>query len=122
MAHRLLIDEDVRFLLAETLRRRGYDAVHVLERNRGGRSDPDQLDFAVTQRRAILTHNIAHFVVLDREYHATRKTHYGILVCNQVPFRELLRRTLRCLSRLTAEEVHNRVALSANDRETVGWA
>jgi predicted nuclease of predicted toxin-antitoxin system len=110
MAHiRLFIDEDVRLLLAETLRRRGYDAVHVLERDRGGRNDPDQLAFAVAQRRAILTHNVGHFVVLDREYHATRRTHCGILVCNQVPFRELLRRTPRCLSRLTAEQVRNRV-------------
>ena len=50
-AARLLIDEDVRLLLAEILRQRGYDAWHVLERNRGGRSDAEQLAFAVTQRR-----------------------------------------------------------------------
>ncbi len=65
---RLLIDEDVRPLLADTLRRRGYDAVHVLERDRSGRSDPDQLASASTQRRAMLTHNIRHYVLLDRGF------------------------------------------------------
>lgn len=108
-AIRLLIDEDVRLLLAEILRQRGYDARHVLERDRGGRSDPDQLAFAVTQRRAMLTHNIRDYVLLDRNYQATGKAHHGILVCDQVPFRELLRRTVRCLSRLTAGDVRNRV-------------
>ena len=33
----LLLDEDVRVVLSEILRQRGYDAVHVLEVDRGGR-------------------------------------------------------------------------------------
>jgi hypothetical protein len=49
---RLLIDEDVRPLLAETLRQRGFDAKHVDELKRSGLSDPEQLAFAVKQRRA----------------------------------------------------------------------
>jgi predicted nuclease of predicted toxin-antitoxin system len=43
----LLLDEDVRVLLADILRQRGYDAVHVLEVGRGGKSDPEQLAYAV---------------------------------------------------------------------------
>ena len=42
----LLLDEDVRPLLADILRQRGYDAVHVLELKRTGKSDIDQLEFA----------------------------------------------------------------------------
>lgn len=34
----LFLDEDVRPLLAEILRQRGYDVVHVLEVGRGGRA------------------------------------------------------------------------------------
>ena len=37
----LLLDEDVRPLLAEILRQRGYDAIQVLEVSRGGKSDPE---------------------------------------------------------------------------------
>lgn len=45
-AIRLLVDEDVRPLLTETLRRRGFDTQHVVELERGGLSDPEQLAFA----------------------------------------------------------------------------
>jgi predicted nuclease of predicted toxin-antitoxin system len=106
---RLLIDEDVRPLLAQTLRQRGFDAKHVDELKRSGLSDLEQLAFAAKQRRAILTHNVRHYVLLDREYRAKGQTHYGILVCDQVPFRELLRRTMRCLSRKSDAEIRNQV-------------
>lgn len=96
-------------MLAETLRQRGFDAQHVNELKRSGLSDPEQLAFAVKQRRAIVTHNIRDYVVLDREYRTTKRLHYGILVCDQVPFRELLRRVLRCLGRQTEADIHNRV-------------
>jgi predicted nuclease of predicted toxin-antitoxin system len=105
----LFLDEDVRVLLAEILRQRGYDAVHVLDVGRGGKSDPDQLAYAVSQGRAMLTHNIRDYLLLDRAYQKQGREHHGIIVSDQVPLRELLRRTLRCLSRYTAEEIQNRV-------------
>jgi predicted nuclease of predicted toxin-antitoxin system len=105
----LLLDEDVRPLLAETLRQRGFDARHVDEPKRSGLSDAEQLAFAAKQRRAFLTHNIRDFVLLDRAYRMKGLTHYGILVCDQVPFRELLRRTLRCLDRESEADIRNRV-------------
>lgn len=37
----LYLDEDVRVLLAEVLRNRGYNASHVLEVGRTGKSDPN---------------------------------------------------------------------------------
>jgi hypothetical protein len=108
-AIRLLIDEDVHLLLSETLRRRGFDAQHVVELNRAGLSDPEQLAFAVGQRRAFLTHNIRDYVLLDRDYRAKGQSHHGILVSDHVPFRELLRRTLRCLGRKTKADIHNQI-------------
>jgi len=109
VAIRLLIDEGVRPLLAGTLQQRGFDARHVDELKRGGLSDPEQLAFAVHQRRAIVTYNIRDYVLLDREYRAKRQPHYGILVCDQVPFRELLRWMLRCLGRQSEADIRHRV-------------
>ena len=103
----LLLDEDVRLVLGEILRQRGYDALHVVEVGREGKSDPEQLTYAVSQRWAILTHNIRHFRLLHEQYQEQGKEHAGIIVSNQVPLRELLRRALRCLSRYKAEEVKN---------------
>jgi len=105
----LLLDEDVRPLLAEILRQRGCDAVHVLEVSRGGKSDPEQLAYAVSQGRVMLTHNIRDYLLLDRKYQTQRKEHHGVIVSDQVPLRELLRRTLRCLNQRTAEETRNQV-------------
>jgi hypothetical protein len=81
----------------------------VLEVGRGGKSDPEQLAYAVSQEQTMLTHNICDYLRLDRQYQAQGKEHRGILVSDQVPLRELLRRTLRCLSRYTAEEMRNQV-------------
>lgn len=102
-------DEDVRPLLAEILRQRGYDAVHVLEVNRAGLGDREQSAYATEQQRAILTHNIRDFVVIDRAYRAEGIEHYGIVVSDQVPLRSLLRRTLRCLSHQSTTQMYNRV-------------
>jgi predicted nuclease of predicted toxin-antitoxin system len=103
----LLLDEDVRVKLGEILRQRGYDVIHVLEAGRTGKTDPEQLVYATTQHRAILTHNIRDFRVLNKQYHHEGKEHFGILLSDQIPLRDLLRRTLRFLGRHTAEEVKN---------------
>jgi predicted nuclease of predicted toxin-antitoxin system len=110
----LLLDEDVRVTIGAILRQRGYDVIHVLEADRTGKTDPEQLAYAVSQQRAILTHNIRHFILLNKQYHEEGKEHFGILLSDQVPLRELLRRTLRFLSRRTAEDVKNN-ALWLND-------
>lgn len=39
----LYLDEDVRVLLSEVLKSRGYNAVHVLEVGRSGKSDSENL-------------------------------------------------------------------------------
>jgi predicted nuclease of predicted toxin-antitoxin system len=104
----LLLDEDVRPLLAEVLRGRGFDAIHVLEVGRAGKSDSDQLEYAVAESRTVFTHNIRDFLLLDRDLRAKRRSHHGIIASDQIQFRELLRRTLRCLSRLDAEALADR--------------
>ena len=105
----LLLDEDVRVVLAEILRQRGYDAIHVLEVARAGKSDPEQLAYAANEGRVILTHNIRDYRVLDRKYQDLGKEHAGIILSNQLPLRELLRRTLRCLNRHTDEQARNKL-------------
>jgi predicted nuclease of predicted toxin-antitoxin system len=106
---RLYLDEDVRVLLADILRQRGYDAIHVLEVNRNGLTDLEQLSYAVSQQRAIVTHNIGDFMRLDQQYQAQGKEHYGIMVSDQVSLSELLRRTLKCLNQYTAQDAYNQV-------------
>jgi predicted nuclease of predicted toxin-antitoxin system len=104
----LYLDEDIRVLLGQVLRSRGYDVVHVLELGREGKSGLEQLDFSAGQGWAILTHNIKDYVKLAKSYEVPGKNHYGIIVSNHLPFAELLRRTLRLLSACSKEELINR--------------
>jgi len=105
----LLLDEDVRPRLGEILRQRGYDAIHVLEVGRAGKTDSEQLAYAVNEQRSILTHNIRHFGLLNQRYHEEGREHFGILLSAQVPLRDLLRRALRFLGRHAAEDVKNNI-------------
>lgn len=105
----LYLDEDVRVLLAEVLRSRGYKAVHVLEVKRTGKSDDEQLAYAVGKKMAMLTHNIGDYIKLSRSYIKENKEHFGIVVSDQMPFNELLRRALKFLSSNSRESVKNRI-------------
>ena len=105
----LYLDEDVRVLLAEVLRNRGYTVSHVLEVGRNGKSDSEQLAFAIKHKMAILTHNIKDYVVLSKSYAALGKRHFGIIVSDQIPFNELLKRALRFLSSNTKKHIENRI-------------
>ena len=62
----LYLDEDVSVLVASLLRARGFVAVTTLEAGRLGQSDAGQLEYAVEQRKVLLTHNRADFEALAR--------------------------------------------------------
>ncbi len=105
----LYLDEDVRVLLAEILRDRGYRAVHVLEVNRSGKSDEEQFTYAVNKGMTIFTHNIRDYIRLSENFLKSGRSHYGVVVSRQLPFGELLKRTLRFLSLNSRESVKNKI-------------
>jgi predicted nuclease of predicted toxin-antitoxin system len=91
---RLLLDEDVHLPLAAALRKRGHDAVHIGETARLGRSDDDQLEFAANEERCLVTFNVGDFVRLYNRWLSAGQEHAGIIVSNQLPIGESLRRLL----------------------------
>lgn len=115
-AIRLLLDEDVRPLLAEVLQSHGYDVVAVGPLGMGGTPDPALLTWAVQQKRAILTHNTSDFVPLAGEYARNGWDHYGIIVSVRLPFRVLLARIFRLLAQKQSEDLHNRLEWLQNYR------
>lgn len=58
---KLYLDEDVDTLLAKVIRDRGYDVLSTHEANMHKSNDYQQIDFATSQGRAILTHNVRDF-------------------------------------------------------------
>jgi hypothetical protein len=103
----LYTDVDVGLKLAKQLRTRGFDAVSAIEAGNHHLFDQEQLDYAIADRRAILTFNKKHFEPLFEEYWHKGKEHYGIIISEQIPLGELLRRTLKLLDSISLDEMKN---------------
>ena len=109
MAIALYLDEDVDPLLAQVLCDRGFDCVSARDAHALGRSDHEQLAFATSHGRVILTFNVKDFVRLATESAASGRHHAGIVVSDHLPFRELLRRVLVLLQRHAYTDLTNRL-------------
>jgi uncharacterized protein with PIN domain len=104
---RLYIDEDLTDRIAVALRSRGYDVISAHEVKMRGGTDKEQLEFATKNNRIILTRNIKHFVILQREYYRHGLLHKGIIVTDYLPLKELMRRIMRFLNKKTMTEMRN---------------
>ena len=75
-----LFDEDVHPLAAEIARGLGLDAVSVHELGRTGLSDREQLSFAASESRVLVTRNRDDFIRLTIEYYQASEAHFGVLI------------------------------------------
>jgi hypothetical protein len=84
---RLCANENFPFLVVAELRRLGHDVTTVRETGKANRSTPDDeiLEFAVSERRAMLTLNRKHFIAL----HALRTGHAGSVADSSVHLRPI---------------------------------
>ena len=105
----LYLDEDVDVLIAQLLRARGFVVVTTQEAGQLRNSDAAQLAYAVNQHKTLLTHNRMDFEALAQTYFEAGQPHDGIIVAVRRPPWEIVRRLLRILNAVTAEEMHNQV-------------
>jgi len=103
------LDEDVSVLIADMLRARGFVAVTTHEAGLLGSTDAEQLEFAVGQRKAFLTHNRVDFESLARQYFSTSHTHYDIIIAVRRSPQEIVRRLLTIHDQVTADEMVNQI-------------
>jgi len=94
---KIFIDEDVHDGLAAALRREGFDALNAREAGRRQVPDSQQLEFALSQGRAILSFNLADYEALAEQYFWEDKQHFGIIVSPRRSFRATLHRLLKLL-------------------------
>lgn len=105
----LYLDEDVDVLVAPLLRARGYVALTAREAGQLRKSDEAQLAYAISQSKALLTHNRADFETIAKAYYAEGKLHYGIILATRHPPHEIVRRLMLILNQVTADEMQNQV-------------
>ena len=102
---RLHLDESVNPAIAEGLRLRGIDCTTSREVGLLGASDAEQLAFATSQQRTLVTTD-EDFLAL-----APRHPHAGILYWHQErrSIGEVIRRIVRLWEQYTSEAIRNQV-------------
>lgn len=112
----LYLDEDVWMGLATALRNQGHDVIHATEIGRQGLSDSQQLAFAVSEGRALLSHNTKDFVPLASLYFFEQRAHSGIILAPHLPKGELIRLTQNLLRKMQAAAIADTVQFLADYR------
>jgi predicted nuclease of predicted toxin-antitoxin system len=77
---RLYLDECVHAQAAQAFRSIEIDAIGAHELGNFRLSDDEQLEFAVSENRVLVTYNACHFVPMHEEWMASGKEHSGILL------------------------------------------
>lgn len=106
---RFFTDEDVYGAVAAQLRAAGFDAISTPEAGRLGCDDPDQLLWAFGQNRTLVTFNVSDFARLHHEWLAQGGHHAGLIVSQQRPIGDLLRRLLNLARSLSAADMQDRL-------------
>ena len=94
----LYLDEDVDVLLADLLKARGFDVLTTLAAQRLGATDAEQLAFATSVQRTLLTHNRVHFEQLIEAHFVAGLSHPGVIIAVRRDVYELTRRVLIILA------------------------
>jgi predicted nuclease of predicted toxin-antitoxin system len=105
---RLYFDRHIMTRLAVDLRDRGFDVLTTEEAGNDTASDQEQLVFASSEGRAILSFNIRDFAPLHEQWAQTSRAHAGIIVSRQLGSREygiLLQRMWRMLDHFSIDEM-----------------
>jgi predicted nuclease of predicted toxin-antitoxin system len=106
---KFLLDEDTPSKCAIALRKRGIDVIHIDEVSRKGLSDEEQLDFAISEQRCIVSFNIAHFVDLYSKCINLEKIHYGIIVNKHITLNELYYRLIAYYDKYSSDDLMNNI-------------
>jgi Domain of unknown function (DUF5615) len=105
----LYLDEDVSVLVAELIRARGFDVTTTLEAQNLGRTDREQLEYAIAHKQTLLTHNRADFEALAQSYFSSARSHHGSIIAVRHPPGEIVKRVLVVLNSITGDEIENQI-------------
>ncbi len=106
---RLHLNEHLSWHLAAQLRKYKFDVTSTIELGMAEEDDDEQLAFAVSQQRAIVSINHKHFAPLHERYIAEGKEHWGIILSTEESIPVLRRRLLSLLNSVSAEELKNQI-------------
>jgi len=103
----LYMDEDMSALVATLLRSRGLDVTTVPEQSTVGKTDSEQLEFAASLGRCLVTHNRVDFERLHLQFIEEGREHCGIIVAPQKTAYEVVQRVGVLVNTLTVDSINN---------------
>jgi len=106
---KLYLNEHLSPRLVIQLSKHGFDATSSREAQRLSDTDNEQLAFAVSEKRAMVTFNAGDFVRLHEKYLAEGQEHWGIILSTEESISVLLHRLLRLLNSVSADELKNQI-------------
>jgi predicted nuclease of predicted toxin-antitoxin system len=109
---RLYFDHNANPRFVRDLRGEGFDAVAAIELGHQRLKDEDHLRWAADHRRTLFTYDKGDFSIIADAWITRGEDHAGIILSKGPPllsYGEILRRLLRLLNEITAEEMINRV-------------
>ncbi|AKV66469.1 MAG: hypothetical protein EWV49_03055 [Microcystis aeruginosa Ma_QC_Ch_20071001_S25] len=105
----LYMDEDMSALVATLLRSRGLDVTTVPEQSTLGKTDSEQLEFAASLGRCLVTHNRVDFERLHLQFIEEGREHCGIIVVPQKTAYEVVQRVSVLVNTLTVDSINNQL-------------
>lgn len=114
---RLYLDEDaMRTGIVLALRARHIDVTTALEVDLIGRSDDDNLKYAIAQSRVLFSFNRGDFIRLHNQYVTNHQHHSGIIISDQLPTSLVLPRLFKLLNARSSEDMQDSVEFLGNWR------
>jgi len=105
----LYLDEDVHVLVADLVRAKGFKITTARDEGLLTATDEEQLTYAVSQQKTLVTHNRVDFETLVQQYFTESRMHYGVIFATRHPPQEIARRLLIILNHVTADEMQDSV-------------
>ena len=107
---RIYTDESVNVVIAESLTRRGVDALSARDSGNLGLTDEEQLLYANEEKAIIFTHDI-DFLRIAARWMNEGRTHHGVIYCHQTSnsIGECVRKLRMLAAVLTSEDMINHI-------------
>jgi hypothetical protein len=109
---RLHFDADaMQRAVVQGLRARGVDAITAHEAGMAGATDEEHLEFARAHGRVLFSFNVSDFFRIHTDYLSQGELHAGIILAPQQQYSigERIRRLLKLIAALSAEDMQDRV-------------
>lgn len=109
MPPKLHLNEHLSPRLAQQLRAYGFDVTSTLEMKMVEADDDEQLAYAASSGRAIVTFNHKDFALRHDHYLAEGKDHWGIILSTEESMDVMRRRLLKLLNTVSSDELKNQM-------------